>query len=557
MKRRYIIFIVLSAAVIGLVVYVKSLDIPPPHVEDMFCLNLEREKINDSLYIFGNNWLHRSPDGLWEIYLEGNGFERGAAFGKLTQELLEYQEDAFTEMLRQFIPSPTYLRFLRYFVAWFNRKLPDNVPEEYLREIYGVSLSASSQYDFMAPPYLRQLNYHAAHDIGHALQNMHLAGCSSLALWNNRTSDSSLLIGRNFDFYAGERFAENKLICFINPDKGYRLAMISWPGMCGVVSGINEKGLTVTINAAKSDIPTSSATPVSLLAREILQYAATIDEAYAVAAKRNVFVSESFLIGSGAENKAAIIEKSPEKMGLFVSADEQIICTNHFQGEVFADDETNLENIRESDSPYRYARIRELSEGNEPFDEHKIAAILRDTRGVGGKEIGYGNEKAINQLIAHHSVIFKPREGKFWVSTRPYQLGKLVAYRLDDIFALSAEHIRQTKNFPTRTDSIPDDDFLFSKDYADFVRYRQMCDSIKADIRKEENSSINDGFMQRFRQSNPEMYYVYRLSGDWYASKKEYDKAIDSWETALTKEIPRLSEKEYLQDQIRKEKENR
>ena len=555
MKKRYIILIILFAGIAGLVLYIRNLNVPPPVVADMSCLEWQRIEVNDSLYIVGNNWLHRNRNGLWEMYLEGGAFERGVAFGKLTQELLEYQEDAFVEMINQYIPSESYLWFLKYFVAWFNRKLPEHVPQEYLEEIYGTSFSASPRFDFIATPYLRQLNYHAAHDIGHALQNMNMVGCTSFALWNGRTADSSLMVGRNFDFYAGDRFAENKIVCFIRPDSGYRFSMVSWPTMCGVLSGMNEKGLTVTINAAKSDIPATSAMPVSLLAREILQYAATIDEAYAIAEKRSVFVSESFLIGSYVDNRASTIEKTPDKQGLYAPDGNQIICTNHFQGEAFSDDAINLENIRESDSPYRLERVSELLSARSVFDENGMAAILRDTRGLGGKKIGYGNEKAINQLIAHHTVIFKPDEQKFWVSTQPYQLGELAVYNADSIFAVSAARLQQTKHFSETTrNTIPVDTLLYSADYAQFLRYRQICDSLITDMDNDRvgEGLVNEQFVRRFVQSNPEMFRVYRLLGDWYKSRKEYTTAVKYWKTALTKEIPRLSEKEYLEKQIEK-----
>jgi len=311
--------------------------------------------------------------------------------------------------------------------------------------------------------------------------------------------------------------------------------------------------LTVTINAAKSRIPTRSAMPVSLLAREILQYAANIDEAYAIAGKRKTFVSESFLIGSYADNRAGAIEKTPRQQGLYLPATSHIICTNHFQSEAFADDKTNRENIRESDSPYRLARVGELLAARPVCNENDIASILRDTRGLQGKTIGYGNEKAINQLIAHHTVIFKPGEQKFWVSTHPYQLGELAAYQTDSIFALSMDRMLHTGGrLPEITGSIPADTLLYAVDYEKFIRYRQMCDSIKTVMSNNRvgEGLIDESFVHRFVQTNPEMFQVYRLLGDWYQSENEYQMAVHYWKMALNKEIPRWSEKKYLEKQI-------
>jgi isopenicillin-N N-acyltransferase-like protein len=254
--------------------------------------------------------LRRSDSGLWELYVEGEPFERGVVNGKLTRELVIKQEDAFSEQINLMVPSGPYRHFLKYLIGWFNRNLAENVTQEYQEEIYGVSLSASDQYDYIGSNYQRLMNYHAAHDIGHALQNMALVGCTSFGTWNSRSADSSLIVGRNFDFFVGDKFAEDKIVAFMNPTQGHKFMMVTWGGMTGVVSGMNEKGLTVTLNAAKSDIPSGSATPISLVGREILQYAQNIEEALAIARKRHTFVSESILIGSAQDNKAAVIEKN-------------------------------------------------------------------------------------------------------------------------------------------------------------------------------------------------------------------------------------------------------
>lgn len=535
--------------------------------------------ISDSLRSYGNNTLLLNKQGLWELYVEGAPFERGVAIGRVSEDLLYYQEKVFVDEIKKIIPSDKYLKFLRYFLVLFNRDLGKYVPEENREEIYGISLSCTDEFDAIGTPYERQLNYHAAHDIGHAMQAYMLVGCSSFGTWGTESADSTLIIGRNFDFYVGDDFAKNKVVAFYNPDKGYKFASVCWMGMTGVLSGMNEAGLTVTINASQASIPTGSATPISILARIILQYAATIEEAYSIAESHKTFVAESLLIGSAKEGKAVIIEKSPDKIGMYESSSERIVCTNHYQSDVFKDDPKNLENIRTTDSDYRMRRINELLDRTGKIDPQKAAGILRDTLGLQDKLIGLSNEKSINQFIAHHAVIFKPQELKMWVSTAPWQMGEMVMYDLAAIFAkmdsvekdseeMNREEMDKVKNgnmfinnmvvdgskitvSSVKEDgNIAPDGGLTSGTYRRVMEYRRLKDEIAIAIKKGE--TVDEKTLDAFLLSNADYFYTYELAGDYFFSCGNAAEAVGYWQKALTKEIPRLGDKENIEKKIKK-----
>ena len=539
------LLILIATIMIGMSYLYLSADMMTPQ----FASTPETDRVirKDSLRQYGGNYLRHSESGLWELKVSGPAYERGEAIGKLTSDLLYFQEKVFVDQIKEIVPSESYLKFLRFFIVLFNRNLGKNVPEEFRDEIYGISLSCTHEYDFIGTPYERQLNYHSAHDLGHAMQDYMLVGCSSFACWGENSADSSLIIGRNFDFYMGDDFAHNKLVSFYQPENGYRFASVGWAGMTGVLSGMNEAGLTVTINAAKSDMPVASATPISILTREILQYASTIEEAYAIARKRKTFVSESILVGSAKDGRAAIIEKSPEKIALFTGNGQQIICTNHYQSETFGHDKRNLENIETSDSPYRFARLQELLKENRPINASKAASILRNRKGVGEAELGLANEMAINQFIAHHSVIFQPGKKLMWVSTSPWQCGKYMAYDLNKIFsdAVDFHHEIATLNL-----TIPEDNFIRQANYKQFMAYKQLTKLIREKIQRKE--TIETKVLNLYEASNPSFYYVYEVLGDYYAAIQQTDTAITYWQKALTMPIPKQAEKVRIQQKINK-----
>jgi isopenicillin-N N-acyltransferase-like protein len=521
-------------------VYFKS-DIEPPKVAYAGSYHFEKQQADSGLYVIGDNWFRQSKYGLYEMYVSGKPYERGLKNGILSQQLIEEQELAFVSQIRQMIPSDKYLKFLKYMVGFMNHKLPDYIPQEFQEEIYGESQSAlRDSFQWIGTPYARILNYHAAHDIGHALQNMMLVGCTSFGAWGGKTADGSMLLGRNFDFWVGDKFAEHKMVAFYAPDKGHKFAFVTWGGFTGVVSGMNDKGLTVTINAARSDIPWGgSATPVSLVAREVLQYAGNIKEAVEIARRRTMFVSESFLIGSAADKKAIIIEKTPKELHIYDPQQDNIQCTNHYQAKEFDKLTLNIAQRDRSASVYRYKRLQELMQQAYPLTPQKMAGILRDRRGLGGANIGEGNEKAINQLIAHHSVIFQPNSLRMWVSTEPWQLGAYVCYDLRKIFAMKG--MRKNVEIADTGLNIAADSFIYSREFQQFKIFRQNKMALL------QQQPVDTAAVVR---NNPNHYDAYRIAGDYSLRNKWYSAAIKYYRQALSKEIATVDERESIEEKI-------
>ncbi len=531
---------VIALLLIALIIYVRAVSrTDPPTPSSLAMLDVPVTQIDTGLFTMRGNWFRKSESGLYELYVEGEPFERGVANGKLTQALVQHQEVAFTNQLHQIVPSDFYIHVLKYFVGWFNRDLNDHVDEEYRLEIFGVSQAASHDFDDeIAPPYQRILNYHAAHDIGHALQNMSLVGCTSFATWGSKSEDSTLIIGRNFDFYVGDDFARDKIIAFYNPSAGHKFMMITFGGMTGVLSGMNDQGLTVTLNAAKSEIPSASATPVSLVAREILQYASTIDEAYAIAEKRKMFVAESFLIGSANDGRAAIIQKTPDAIDLFESKEDYIVSTNHFQGDKLGKTDLNLEHMRTSASPYRFQRVEELLTRDQKNSVQKTVNILRNQSGLKDKNIGLGNEKSINQLIAHHGIIFQPEKKLVWISTAPWQLGKFVCYDLNKVFnqkPTTNEEVYETQL------TFPSDSFLLTDQYKQYVKFAPYRFPFNPRKNLQPDSLV---------YWNPNSYHSYMLAADYYFDRNEWAKAIPIYEEGLIKEIATVQEREHIEKNL-------
>jgi hypothetical protein len=158
----------------------------------------------------GPSWFERRPYASRACFA-GDPVELGFANATLTSDLLEAQEQSLFDTVEKAIPSAPMRWALAFAVLVNNRSLPDYVPEEYRREILGLSLADAGvdHYTVYGSRYHRILNYHAAHDISHWVWDQPAIGCTAFAASGAHTSDGHLLVGRNFDWEAGEHFDRN------------------------------------------------------------------------------------------------------------------------------------------------------------------------------------------------------------------------------------------------------------------------------------------------------------------------------------------------------------
>jgi isopenicillin-N N-acyltransferase-like protein len=260
----------------------------------------------------------------------------------VSEEIKKEHEKNFIESISKIVPSPFRLKLLKIVVGILNRNLASFFKPAYLEELYGLSFSSPNEFDYIAPKYQRVLNYHAAHDIGHALQNMGLVGCSSFVVTNKKSADKTLLLARNLDFSPSEKFNKLKVLYFIAPNNAYKYISYSWPGFIGVVSGMNEWGLCVVIHSSKSKFSFSIGTPVSIIVKEILESAKNIDEARQILNKRTSYVSELFFVVSSEDKSAIVFEKEPKSLTEYALQNNQLICVNHLMSEERKNTEENL-----------------------------------------------------------------------------------------------------------------------------------------------------------------------------------------------------------------------
>lgn len=513
---------------------------PPPLPADTAITRLQPQAHDGKVWL-GPSWFGRR-EGLPVIYLKGSPFDLGYAKGILLHDQLHTLENEFINMVRGYVPRNWELQTLKNYVIYRNRHLSDYIPLDYRMEILAATIACPDAHPELGPYYNRVLNYHAAHDVSYMMIDNPLisrAGCTGFGAWGNATPDGHLITGRNFDWEAAEVFSRERLVVMCEPDNGIPFISVSWAGMAGVISGMNRAGVSVTVNGAPTSLPKETATPVAIVARDIMQQAHNLAEANQILLNAKVFVSTLWLLGSRADGRFIVVEKTPEAAHVREPEGDWIVCANHFQTAGLKENPRNQSYLAEATSLSREKRMKELIENNYgSITPAQAASILRDRKLPGGIFAGNGHRASLNAFIATHATVMDLTAGILWAASPPNQLGKFVAFDVNDF----------ARELPGQT--VPADQTLASGEYQHAREARQcLADGQRA--LKNQNAQPALNFAQQAETLNPGFYQNATLQGRALLALGRKPEAARAFEKALSEQPAFLNEKQQLEAWLR------
>lgn len=365
--------------------------------------------------------------GVRETYVSGSPEEMGATHAALVRDRMVAGENEVWALFAKFVPFSPARALIMDVSRVRYRHVDRGIPEPRRREMAAEARAFDPDpFASKLPTYHRLVFLHAMYDIALSFERSPLIGCTAFGVTGK---DGHVLVARAFDFEAAEFFDRDKEVAFYRPKGTIPFASVGWPGLTGVVSGMNLEGVIVVVNGARARDPRTEGMPVVFSLREVLERAHDTDDAVKILSEQSVMVSHIVFVGD-AKGKFVSVERAPGEAA-FVR--EGATVTNHFEGPM-ASDPRNQTVRQTTTSVARRERIDELVSSAHDLDARGMVGILRD-HGCHGGPCDLGDRRSIDALIATHGVVFDATDRALWVSKGPHLSGAFVRFDLRRTFA--------------------------------------------------------------------------------------------------------------------------
>ncbi len=415
-----------SALCLCHVLIVQLCALHPPKIQDQ---PGEIRIQSPTLRLYGTSYVSEA-DGVTEVRLEGNSAQIGWASGKLLREDILETEGHLFKQLERYVPKPwaraVLLDWARIRYSHLDENLDSNNREELAS--LGASLAPDPFASFM-PAYQRLVYLSGLYDISLSFERAPLVGCTTFLVRGLSSENGHSYLARNFDFEVDEIFDQRKVVHLMVESGTIPFASVAWPGLPGVVSGMNAEGLALVVHGGRAGSFDVSGEPVLQTMRYVMGHARSARDALEILRQKKPMVSHIVIL-TDPTTQSLVIERVPRQSVYVYRVPDRAVITNHFVGPA-ADDPRNIRVREETTTLYRQQRGQQvLSRIKRPLTTLDLLALLRERRGINDMELPLGDRRAIGALIAAHGVIFDTTALKMWVSAPPHLLGQFIEFDL-------------------------------------------------------------------------------------------------------------------------------
>ena len=159
-----------------------------------------------------------------------------------------------------------------------------------------------------------------------------MTACSTIALPASASPDGVARFGRNLDFPSLNVADKYSVLIIYHPLGRNAFAAVSWPGMIGVLSGMNEHGLALANMEVTRPQRFPQAVPYAVLYRTLLEECRTVKEAVALLEKSPRQTANNLML-MDATGDRAVVEITPEAITVRRAPENiALISTNHHRG---------------------------------------------------------------------------------------------------------------------------------------------------------------------------------------------------------------------------------
>ena len=246
-------------------------------------------------------------DGLRIVYVAGSPYELGRQHGELlkssVQRVVSQVLGSFRRYLRLPVVGP---RLVNWWLDSPWKAATPFIPQSDLEELRGLS-------DGSGVPLRDLWRLHAIPDRTYA--------CSGLAVWGRATKDGRLIHTRNLDWNIRAGIQDGATVFVVHPTGKHAFVNVGWAGFIGVLTGMNDHGISIGQVGAKTVDYSRRGIPMVFLMRQVLEESSQLDEAIRLIQNAPRTVGVNYLIADATVPRAVAVETTHRHVAVFEADD--------------------------------------------------------------------------------------------------------------------------------------------------------------------------------------------------------------------------------------------